>query len=150
LDDRPSPRNQISRWLPFAAAALIGVWLLQGVAAPLLPRAADIPYSDFKRRLAAGQVTDVTLGYLGTAVVESSDASAATHETIDAEVRRIVGEQFERAATLVAAHRDALGKLSADLLKAESLDGSAVRESLSGTGHAALRALPSTESEAAS
>ena len=50
---------------------------------------------------------------LGTAVAESSDASAATHETIDAEVRRIVGEQFERATTLVAAHRDALSQLSA-------------------------------------
>ena len=72
------------------------------------------------------------LQYLGTAVAEGSDASAATHETIDAEVRRIVGEQFERAATLVAAHRDALSQLSAELLKAESLDGSAVRAALSG------------------
>jgi len=76
------------------------------------------------------------LQYLGTAVAESSDASAATHETIDAEVRRIVGEQFERAATLVAAHRDALSQLSAELLKAESLDGSAVRAALSSAGHA--------------
>jgi hypothetical protein len=40
---------------------------------------------------------------LGTAVAESSDASAVTHETIDAAVRRIVDKQFERAATLVAA-----------------------------------------------
>ena len=44
----------------------------------------------------------------------------------DAEVRRIVGEQVERATTLVAAHRDALSQLSAELLKAESLDGSTV------------------------
>jgi cell division protease FtsH len=70
------------------------------------------------------------LQYLGAAVAEGSDASAATQETIDAEVRRIVGEQFERAATLVAAHRDALSGLSAELLKAESLDGSAVRAAL--------------------
>ena len=76
------------------------------------------------------------LQYLGAAVAESSDASAATHETIDAEVRRIVGEQFERAATLVAAHRDALSQLSAELLRAESLDGSAVRAALSSAGHA--------------
>ena len=76
------------------------------------------------------------LQYLGTAVAEGSDASAATQETIDAEVRRIVGEQFERAATLVAAHRDALSQLSAELLKAESLDGSAVRAALSSAGHA--------------
>jgi cell division protease FtsH len=78
------------------------------------------------------------LQYLGTAVAEGSDASAATHETIDAEVRRIVGEQFERAATLVAAHRDALSQLSAELLKAESLDGTAVREALSGAAHATV------------
>jgi hypothetical protein len=41
---------------------MIGVWLLQAVVAPLLPRAAEIPYSEFKVKLAAGQVTDVTLG----------------------------------------------------------------------------------------
>ncbi len=76
------------------------------------------------------------LQYLGTAVAEGSDASAATHETIDAEVRRIVGEQFERAAAFVAAHRDTLSQLSAELLKAESLDGSAVRAALSSAGHA--------------
>jgi cell division protease FtsH len=76
------------------------------------------------------------LQYLGNAVAESSDASAATHETIDVEVRRIVGEQFERATTLVAAHRDALSQLSTELLKAESLDGSAVRAALSSAGHA--------------
>jgi cell division protease FtsH len=72
------------------------------------------------------------LQYLGTAVAEGSDASAATHEIIDAEVRRIVDAQFGRAAALLTAHRDALGQLSAELLKAESLDGAAVREALSG------------------
>jgi ATP-dependent Zn protease len=36
--------------------------LLQAVVAPLLPRAAEIPYSEFKMNLVAGQVTDVTLG----------------------------------------------------------------------------------------
>jgi cell division protease FtsH len=71
------------------------------------------------------------LQYLGTAVAEGTDASVTTHETIDAEVRRIVGEQFERAKALVAAHRDALSQLSAQLLNAESLDGGAVRAALS-------------------
>jgi cell division protease FtsH len=71
------------------------------------------------------------LQYLGAPMAEGSDASAATHETIDAEVRRIVGQQYERAIALVTAHRDALGRLSAELLNAESLDGSAVRAALS-------------------
>jgi len=70
------------------------------------------------------------LQYLGGAVEDGSDTSAATRETIDSEVRRIVGEQFERASALLAAHRDALGRLSAELLKAESLEGGAVREAL--------------------
>ena len=61
-DDQPSRKSQIPSWLPYAAAALIGVWLLQAVVAPLLPRAAEIPYSEFKVKLAAGQITDVTLG----------------------------------------------------------------------------------------
>jgi cell division protease FtsH len=78
------------------------------------------------------------LQYLGTAVAEGSDASAATHETIDDEVRRIVGAQFERATSLLAARRDALSQLSAELLKAESLDGAAVREALLSAAHTAV------------
>jgi cell division protease FtsH len=77
------------------------------------------------------------LQYLGSAMAESSDASAATHETIDAEVRRIVGEQFERAATLLTAHRRTLERLSSDLLKAESLDGGAVLAALASSTNAA-------------
>ena len=60
--DQPSRRSQIPSWLPYAAAALMGVWLLQALVAPLLPRAAELPYSEFKVKLAAGQITDVTLG----------------------------------------------------------------------------------------
>jgi cell division protease FtsH len=76
------------------------------------------------------------LQYLGNAVAEGSDASAATLETIDAEVRRIVGAQFERAVALLAAHRGVLSQLAAELLQAENLDGSAVREALSSAGSA--------------
>jgi cell division protease FtsH len=70
------------------------------------------------------------LQYMGTAVEESGDVSAATRETIDAEVRRIVGAQFGRATALLVAHGDALNRLAADLLKAETLDGGAVRKVL--------------------
>jgi cell division protease FtsH len=70
------------------------------------------------------------LQYMGTAVEDASDSSVATRETIDDEVRRIVGEQFERATVLLTARRATLRRLSADLLKAESLDGSTVREAL--------------------
>jgi cell division protease FtsH len=70
------------------------------------------------------------LRYLGGAIDEGSDISAETKEMIDAEVRRIVGEQFARAEALLTAHRDALVRLANRLLESESLDGSAVREIL--------------------
>jgi cell division protease FtsH len=75
--------------------------------------------------------------YLGTSLEDGSATSTFTRETIDAEVRRIIGEQFERATALLTAHRDALSRLSDDLLKAESLDGSAVRDALEPAEHAA-------------
>ena len=77
------------------------------------------------------------LQYLGGAIDEGSDSSTETRETIDAEVRRIVGEQFTRAEALLTVHRDALTRLATDLLQSESLDGSAVREALARAGHAA-------------
>jgi len=55
-------KSQVPGWLPYAGAVLIGAWLLQAVVAPLLPRAAEIPYSEFKVKLAQGQIADVVLG----------------------------------------------------------------------------------------
>ena len=40
-DDQPSRKSQIPSWLPYAAAALMGVWLLQALVVPLLLRAAE-------------------------------------------------------------------------------------------------------------
>jgi cell division protease FtsH len=70
------------------------------------------------------------LQYMGTAVEDGSDNSVESRTLIDDEVRRIIGEQSARAEALLAAHRDVITRLSADLLKAESLDGSAVRQAL--------------------
>jgi cell division protease FtsH len=77
------------------------------------------------------------LQYIAGAIGEGSDNSAETRETIDAEVRRIVGEQFARAEALLTSHRDVLARLATDLLHAESLDGSAIREALTSAGQAA-------------
>jgi hypothetical protein len=81
-DDQPSRKSQIPSWLPYAAAAMIGVWLLQAVVAPLLPRAAEIPYSEFKMKLAAGQVTDVTLGTPIEGVMKSPEGQTPGQATI--------------------------------------------------------------------
>jgi cell division protease FtsH len=67
---------------------------------------------------------------------EGTEGSAETKETIDAEVRRIVGEQSARAQALLTAHQGVLAELASALLQAESLDGSAVRESLARTTRA--------------
>jgi cell division protease FtsH len=77
------------------------------------------------------------LQYLGGAVEDGSDSSAETRETIDAEVRRIVGEQFTRAEALLAAQRDVLAGLAAALLQSESLDGGEVRDALARAGRPA-------------
>src|SRR5688572_28236301 len=61
-DDRTTSKRPMSRSIGLLAIALISVWLLQSLVAPLLPRSAEIPYSEFKARLAAGQISDVTLG----------------------------------------------------------------------------------------
>jgi cell division protease FtsH len=81
------------------------------------------------------------LQYLGGAADGDGDGSAETRETIDNEVRRIVGEQAARAEALLAGHRDALTRLATDLLQSESLDGSAVRAVLTPDGQ-----IPSAQS----
>ena len=70
------------------------------------------------------------LQYMGSAAEDASDASLETRALVDDEVRRIIREQSARAEALLAAHRDVLARLSAELLKAESLDGSVVSQAL--------------------
>jgi cell division protease FtsH len=61
-DNQTNRTGAIPRWLPYAAAVVMAAWLLQAVVAPLLPRPAEIPYSEFKVKLAEGQIADVVLG----------------------------------------------------------------------------------------
>jgi cell division protease FtsH len=70
------------------------------------------------------------LQYMSTPVEDASDSSLETRALVDDEVRRIIREQSTRAEALLAAHRDVLAGLSAELLKAESLDGSVVSQAL--------------------
>jgi cell division protease FtsH len=72
------------------------------------------------------------LAYLGGSAEDSSAISPQTREVIDEEVKRLITAQYERAQRLLAEHRAALETLSRQLLKDETVDGSAVQAALAG------------------
>jgi cell division protease FtsH len=72
------------------------------------------------------------LQYLGGAIQENSLISPATRQVIDREVQRIITEQYERAQALLLGQRAALESLTQQLLKQETVDGSAVKQALAG------------------
>src|SRR5271157_2224703 len=70
------------------------------------------------------------LQYLGGSVEDNSQISPETRQVIDAEVQRLVTEQYERAQALLKDHRAALKTLAQQLLKQETVSGSVVKEAL--------------------
>ncbi|MGA2170999.1 MAG: ATP-dependent zinc metalloprotease FtsH [Terracidiphilus sp.] len=80
------------------------------------------------------------LQYLGGSVEDNSQISPETRQVIDAEVQRLVTEQYERAQTLLKDHHAAHERLAQQLLKQETVNGSDVKE--------ALESGPSLESHA--
>lgn len=72
------------------------------------------------------------LQYLGGAMEDNSSLSPETREAIDNEVKRIVSEQAERAQQLLTEHRAALEMLTEELIRCETVDGSAVAAALAG------------------
>jgi cell division protease FtsH len=61
-----------------------------------------------------------------------STASPETQKTIDEEIQRITGEQYERSQQLLREHRSALECLTRQLLETETVDGTAVKQALAG------------------
>jgi cell division protease FtsH len=56
-------QKQIRSWISFWVVSLIGIWLFQQfILTPFLIRETQIPYSEFKAKIAAGQIVEVTLG----------------------------------------------------------------------------------------
>src|SRR5882724_619617 len=60
--------------------------------------------------------------FLGREVVQRREISERTAELVDTEVKRILGDAFERAKTVLIDRRDALDRLAAALLERETLD----------------------------
>ena len=80
-DKHTERKRQSPDWLPHLAAALTIVWLLQLLVAPLFLRTTEIPYSDFKAKLAGGQITDVTLGTPIEGVMKNHETKTAETAT---------------------------------------------------------------------
>src|SRR5438477_11534018 len=60
---RKQPRRQVNYSITYLIASLIGLWLFQQfVLQPLAVQATEISYSDFKDKLKAGQIVDLTIG----------------------------------------------------------------------------------------
>ncbi len=72
------------------------------------------------------------LVFLGREIGEQRDYSEAVAEEIDAEVRRIVSEAYERARTLLTDNRDKLELVAQTLLETETLDREAFERLMSG------------------
>jgi cell division protease FtsH len=81
-------------------------------------------------RLGSVRYAGQQLQYLGGAGLDGGDASPKTREVIDAEIQRIITTQYDRAQALLKQHRPALEKLAQQLLKHETVDGSAVKQAL--------------------
>ena len=60
--------------------------------------------------------------FLGREVMQRREVSERTAELVDIELKRMLGEAYDRAKTVLTAHRDQLDRLAAALLERETLD----------------------------
>jgi cell division protease FtsH len=68
--------------------------------------------------------------FLGREITRNENVSEDTARKIDAEIHRIIEEQYQRATDILAQHRDALDKVAEALLEYETIDGKHVQEIL--------------------
>ena len=70
--------------------------------------------------------------FLGREIAQHRDFSEDTAIKIDQEVKKIVGEQYERAKQIIEENRDIMVRLSETLLERETLDGVQIRRIVAG------------------
>ena len=78
--------------------------------------------------IAYGESNDTV--FLGREITRSQHYSEETARKIDAEITRIINEQYVRATELISAHRPALDKIAEALLEYETIEGKHVMEIL--------------------
>jgi cell division protease FtsH len=81
---REKQAKQARTWISYLLVNLVLLWLFQQfILQPLVIRETQIPYSEFKAKIASGEIVEVTLGQeriVGT--MKNPDATAATNATI--------------------------------------------------------------------
>ncbi|MGB9666854.1 MAG: ATP-dependent zinc metalloprotease FtsH [Candidatus Cryosericum sp.] len=103
-----------------------------------LERATDVVHrmiraygmSDKLGPLTYGKSSDLV--FLGKELSEERNYSEETAQTIDAEARRLVEEQYQRATEILEMNRAVLENLVATLLEKETLQGPELEEALKG------------------
>jgi cell division protease FtsH len=68
--------------------------------------------------------------FLGREITRNENISEDTARKIDAEIHRIIDEQYKRATDIISTHRSALDKIAEALLEHETIDGKHVLEIL--------------------
>ncbi len=134
LLSREELENRIAVMLGGRAAELVVFNVISTGASDDIQRASQVArrmVTEFGMSPKLGVVRYATQQYQ---FLESNDNSASaspeTLKLIDEEVQRITTEQYERAQQLLKDHRFALERLSQQLLKTETVDGEAVKQSL--------------------
>jgi cell division protease FtsH len=84
--------------------------------------------------------------FLGRDITSTESISEDTARRIDAEIQRIISEQYERAKAIISERRSALDKIAEALLEHETLEGGTSSRSSSLARSARRSPLPSSAS----
>jgi len=132
-------KDRIAVMLGGRSAEVVKFGIISTGASDDIMRATDLArrmVTEFgmSEKLGSVRYAGQQLQYLGGSVEDNSQISPETRQVIDAEVQRLVTEQYERAQALLRDHRAALEALAQRLLKQETVTGGAVKEALAGAG----------------
>jgi cell division protease FtsH len=83
--------------------------------------------------------------FLGREIAQHRDYSEATAIRIDEEVRRIVGQAYDRARAIIEERSDALMRIAETLLEREVLEGEEIRALIDGKELAPTHPTPPTD-----
>jgi cell division protease FtsH len=130
-------KDRIAVMLGGRSAEVVQFGIISTGASDDIMRATDLArrmVTEFgmSEKLGSVRYAGQQLQYLGGSVEDNSQISPETRQVIDAEVQRLVTEQYERAQALLKDHTAALEALAQRLLKQETVTGGAVKEALQG------------------